>query len=456
MPKVNANRVHQLNSVEYSSGKILYWMSRDQRLFDNWSVLFAAEKAIEYQQQLEIVFCLQPSFAGATLRQYDFMLKGLEELHASAAEKKIPFSILEGEMVSTLTSYIEDQNIGLVVTDFSSLVIGREWRKQLAENIHVPFYEVDTHNVVPVWEASEKQEYAARTIRPKIHKKLDQYLTGFPNSLLDKLSHQPSAVDNKVDISNLQQRLKVDTSVQSVDWIQPGEEAAHQALKDFISDRLPGYDQLRNDPTEEHTSRLSPYLHYGHLAAQRIALEVKKSDASKEDKEAYLEELIVRKELSDNFCYYNQQYQSVTCFPNWALQTLSEHKSDPREHIYTQKEFEAAKTHDQLWNAAQLQLTTTGTMHGYMRMYWAKKILEWTKYPEQAMEIAIYLNDKYQLDGRDPNGYVGIAWSIGGVHDRAWFEREIFGKVRYMSRSGCERKFDVDAYIKTWTQSKDS
>ena len=194
-------------------------------------------------------------------------------------------------------------------------------------------------------------------------------------------------------------------------------------------------------------SNLSPYIHFGHLSAQRVAIEVTKAVAPQEDKSAFLEELIVRRELSDNFCLYNPDYDNVNGFHQWASSTLNNHKDDEREFIYALNEFENALTHDPLWNAAQLEMVKTGKMHGYMRMYWAKKILEWTKSPEQAMEFAIYLNDKYSLDGRDPNGYTGIAWSIGGVHDRAWSERPIFGKIRYMNYNGCKRKFDVNSYI---------
>ena len=207
---------------------------------------------------------------------------------------------------------------------------------------------------------------------------------------------------------------------------------------------------MRNDPTREGQSDLSPYLHFGQIAAQRVALEVEGAPAGTKAKEAFLEELIVRRELSDNFCYYHPQYDSVACFPQWARKTLDEHHDDPREYLYTPAQFEQAQTHDDLWNAAQREMVQTGKMHGYLRMYWAKKILEWTSSPEEALKIAIYLNDRYELDGRDPNGYTGIAWSLGGVHDRAWAERKVFGKIRYMSYKGCKAKFDVAAYFKNF------
>jgi deoxyribodipyrimidine photo-lyase len=214
---------------------------------------------------------------------------------------------------------------------------------------------------------------------------------------------------------------------------------------------------LRNNPTRDAQSNLSPYLHFGQISAQRVALEVLKylslPPFAREGTEggishaAFLEELIIRRELSDNFCFYNRDYDNFEGFPDWAKKTLNKHRKDRRDYIYTVKQFEHAKTHDDLWNAAQMEMAKRGKMHGYMRMYWAKKILEWTESPEKAMEVAIYLNDQYELDGRDPNGYAGIAWSIGGVHDRAWNERPIFGKIRYMSYNGCKAKFDIKQYI---------
>jgi deoxyribodipyrimidine photo-lyase len=242
--------------------------------------------------------------------------------------------------------------------------------------------------------------------------------------------------------------LKINKNVREVDWIKSGESGALKYFKHFLKNKLNKYDALRNDPTKDGQSNLSPFLHFGQISAQRVAIEVEKFPADPESKKSFLEELIVRRELSDNFCYYNKNYDLFDGFHQWAKTTLNEHRRDEREFIYSLRKFEDAKTHDDLWNAAQTEMVKTGKMHGYMRMYWAKKILEWTKSPEDALKISIYLNDKYELDGRDPNGYVGIAWSIGGIHDRAWFERPVYGKVRYMNRNGADKKFAVNSYIK--------
>ena len=240
--------------------------------------------------------------------------------------------------------------------------------------------------------------------------------------------------------------IKADSSP-DLSWIEPGESGASKTLRNFLETKLSRYDTDRNDPNRDGQSNLSPYLHFGQIGASRVALEVMQS---MQDAGAFLEELIVRRELSDNFCYYNQNYDNVQGFPDWARSTLEEHARDRREYLYKLEELERGKTHDDLWNAAQLEMVQRGKMHGYMRMYWAKKILEWTESPAEALRAVIYLNDRYELDGRDPNGYVGAAWSLGGVHDRAWKERAIYGKVRYMSYNGSKRKFDVQAYIDTW------
>ena len=210
---------------------------------------------------------------------------------------------------------------------------------------------------------------------------------------------------------------------------------------------MDNYNNKRNDPSLDGQSGLSPYLHFGQISAQRVALEVQKTTINFHAQEAFLEELIIRRELSDNYCYYNADYDNFNGFPDWAKKTITEHRQDKRDYLYSLEEFENGKTHDKLWNAAQLEMVKTGKMHGFMRMYWVKKILEWSLSPEKSMKTAVYLNDKYELDGCDPNGYAGIAWSIGGMHDRAWGEREIFGKIRYMNYNGCKRKFDIDKYI---------
>lgn len=444
MLTVHPARARTLNQHSYQGGPLVYWMSRDQRVHDNWALALTLERARAQGVPAAVIFSLSPGFLGATLRHYDFMLEGLAQVESELDKLKIPFFLLLGEPDQTLPDFVRTHQVGGVVCDFSPLKRGRTWRAALADSLSIPLVEVDAHNVVPVWTASPKQEVGARTLRPKIQRLLPEFLTEFP-VVVEETTAWPNRVP-PTDWAAVRAQLQVDKSVGPVSWIKPGEAAAHQALTTFIQQKLPHYHQRRNDPTLDGQSELSPYLHFGQLSAQRVALAVEQSDAPAEAKEVYLEELIVRRELSDNFCFYNSNYDSFAGFPTWAQKSLDAHRTDTREFGYTRDELEHAKTHDPLWNAAQLEMTLRGKMHGYLRMYWAKKILEWTESPEQALAWAIYLNDRYQLDGRDPNGYTGVAWSIGGVHDRPWFERPVFGVIRYMNFNGAKRKFDVAAY----------
>ncbi|MBL8014789.1 MAG: deoxyribodipyrimidine photo-lyase [Candidatus Doudnabacteria bacterium] len=445
-----ANRLRKLNNSPRTKGPIIYWMSRDQRVQDNWALIAAQEIAINDNQPLAVIFCLQPSFLGATLRHYDFMLKGLAELENELSKYKIHFELMLGDPQDVIPKYVDNNQASCVVTDFSPLRIGRQWREELAEKLPIPLYEVDAHNIIPCWLASDKQEFAARTFRPKVAKLLEEYLVDFPKL---QTHHLPWGKE-KVGINweKLRADLILDETVHPVSWVVPGEAAAHEVLIDFLEKKLLHYADQRNDPSRDALSNLSPYLHFGQISAQRVALSLRnKRDVNAE---AFLEELIVRRELSDNYCYYNPKYDQVSGFPAWSQRTLAKHKQDKREYTYTLEQFEAGHTHDPAWNAAQLEMVSTGKMHGYMRMYWGKKILEWSDSPEAALQTALYLNDKYELDGRDPNGYVGCAWAIGGVHDRPWPERPIYGTIRYMNAAGLKRKFNLAKYIEAAKSSK--
>lgn len=442
---MDSQRIQVLVQASYTKGPVVYWMSRDQRVRDNWALLYAQELARKQRASLAVVFALSPRFLDATLRQYEFMLQGLEEVERSLSRLDIPFFLLAGSPVDEILSFVRRHRVGAIISDFSPLRIHRSWKKKVAKAVSVPFHGVDTHNIVPCWIASDQREYAAATFRPKITRMLPTFLEEFPRIV--RSQHAWAGEVKKIAWQRVRKSLEVDTTVCPVEWLKSGEEAAAGALESFIEQRLRSYGTERNNPTVNAQSNLSPYLHFGQLSPQRVALEVMKATSLNGARESFIEELIVRRELSDNFCYYSPDYDRVDAFPAWARETLTRHATDRREHLYSRSQFEEAATHDPLWNAAQMEMVHTGKMHGFMRMYWAKKILEWSATPEQALRTAIYLNDKYELDGRDPNGYTGIAWSIGGVHDRAWGERKVFGKVRYMSYDGCKRKFDVNRYI---------
>ncbi len=435
------DRVSNFNELRPTKkGPVAYWMSRDQRSRDNWALLYAQQIALDYKVPLVVFFCLVSEFLGATIRQYRFMLEGLKQVERRLQDKKIPFILLQGNPEVKIPEFVEDYQVSALVTDFDPLRIKKSWKRKLNRKISLPFCEVDAHNIIPCWVASPKQEYGAYTIRSKIKKLLPRFLSEYPRLKTQTAKIKMPANDWKA----IEESLSVDSSVTVVEWIKPGEEEALKMMRHFMSQKLSLYPEDRNDPTKDGVSNLSPYLHFGQVSSQRIALEVKKSTRKGG---AYLEELIIRKELADNYCFYNEHYDTFQGFPDWAKKTLDEHRRVPRPYLYSRKQLEMAETHDDLWNAAQMEMVKRGKMHGYMRMYWAKKILEWTPSPEKAQKIAIDLNDKYELDGRDPNGYTGVAWSIGGVHDRAWPERPVFGKVRFMSYNGCRSKFDVPGYI---------
>ena len=481
--RVDGTRVRVLSDVPSSAGPtspVVYWMSRDQRVSDNWALLHAQDHALHARAPLVVVFSLVSGFLGATERQFGFMLKGLAQLELSLRAHGIPFVLLRGSPSDTVPAFVARHDVGVLVTDYSPLRLGREWREAVAGSVACRVEEVDAHNIVPVWVASDHIEYAARTIRPKINNRLHEYLTEFPPLVSPHpiewsptpavggasedgaASRVKKTKDGLVDWAAVRAAMKLDQSVPEVDWLKTGERAAKVGLAAFLKPaRFKRYAKLRNDPVANATSGLSPWFHFGHLAPQRAAWEVtvgKRERGLDGDAAAgFLEEMIVRRELTDNYCHYNREgYDKLDgLYPqydnnSWAQKSLRLHARDKREYVYTREQFEKAHTHDDLWNAAQSELVTHGRMHGFMRMYWAKKILEWSPSPSEALDTAIWLNDRYQLDGRDPNGYVGCAWAIGGVHDQGWREREVFGKIRFMNYKGCKRKFDVAAYVEKY------
>lgn len=421
---------------------IIYWMSRDQRVDDNFCIIYGIELAQKFNKKFGVLFNVFPSFLDSTIRQYDFMIKGLIEIEKKLEYLGIPFFLLFGDPVINISNFIKDKKVSLLITDFSPLKISREMKRNLNEKIDISFYEIDTHNIIPPWITSEKMEVGAFTIRKKIKKLLFEFLIEPP-----KLNYKKEKISNKNNWDEIYKNLKVDMSVPPSKFFYPGEIEAKKVLNYFIENKLNEYKIFRNDPSLDFQSNLSPYLHFGMISPLRVALEVVKSNKDYENKEEFLEELIVRRELAENFCFYNENYDNHYGIPNWARKTLDEHLKDEREQIYDVSQFEKGETEDPIWNACQKEMIITGKMNGYMRMYWAKKILEWSIDYKEAIKIAIYLNDKYELDGRDPNGYTGILWSIGGLHDRPFPERKIFGKIRYMSKEGLKRKFNIQKYI---------
>lgn len=445
---IQDSRVRHLNVAPERDGDyVFYWMQASQRTRMNHALTYAIRAANDRQLPLLIGFGLTDDYPEANARHYAFMLEGLRDVKASAEKRGIGFVVRKGSPDDVAIGLAD--KAALTVTDRGYLRIQRQWREKVARSIPCALIEVESETVVPVDVASDKEEYAARTIRPKIHRALPDYLKPLTETRIKR--DFDGSVKGDVDLSDVDAALaslSVDRSVARVSTYEGGEVEACRRLRAFIDEKLAGYDADRNDPNLEGVSNMSPYLHFGQVSVLDIALAVKDAagDAGSENVDAYLEELIVRRELSVNFCTHNPDYDRYDCLPDWAQATLDKHRDDKREYFYTRDQLEQAETHDPYWNAAQVEMTDTGKMHNYMRMYWGKKIIEWSETPEEAFETTLYLNNKYELDGRDVNSFTGVAWCFG-KHDRPWQERDIFGTVRYMNANGLKRKFDRDGYV---------
>jgi deoxyribodipyrimidine photo-lyase len=446
---IHHSRVRTLNtaSIAQSGRFVLYWVQQSQRSRFNHALEYAIGQANELRQPLLVCFGLMDDYPEANLRHYAFMLQGLADVSKQLAKRGIKLLVMHGNPSDVALHYAK--HASLVVCDRGYLRHQKRWRDQVADHARCRVAQVESDVVVSVEVASDKAEFAARTIRPKIHKHLSDYLKPLQPRRLQRASLDLDIEGNIAldDTDAVLRKLKLDRSVPVATRFLGGETEAKKRLNRFISERLSTYDESRNEPSATATSFMSPYLHFGQISPLEIALAVKQSSAPTKDKEAYLEELVVRRELAMNFVHYVPKYDSFDAVPAWAQRTLARHGSDPRGTNYSLHQLESAQTQDRWWNAAQREMIQTGFMHNYMRMYWGKKILEWSKSPKQAYETALHLNNKYFLDGRDPVSYANVGW-IFGLHDRPWIERPVFGQVRYMNAAGLERKFDMDAYIK--------
>lgn len=441
---IQEERIRKLNTKPCKTGKyVLYWMQASQRCEYNHALEYSIQVANKLKVPVVVLFGITDRYPEANLRHYYFMLEGLQDTKDGLEKRGI--KLVLRRKPPELAVVESAKNACCVVVDAGHTDIQRKWRKYAEKNIDCSLEEVETNLIVPVAEASDKENFSAGTLRPRINKRLPEYLVEMKHSR--PLQSSLDIKFHNFNIKNIEpalSRLSIDRNVKPVRTFVGGTTEAKRRLKDFIKNKLDHYATLRNDASVDATSNMSPYLHFGQISPLYIALKVLESNSG--GKEAYLEEVIVRRELSYNFVYYNQSYDKFECLPPWAKNTLNFHSRDKREYVYSLNEFEHAKTHDPYWNAAQKEMAITGKMHGYMRMYWGKKILEWSKNPKEGFKIALYLNNKYELDGRDPNGFAGVAWCFG-KHDRAWSERKIFGKVRFMNAAGLKRKFDCERYV---------
>ena len=395
---INPARIFEFNNKPVKNGKIIYLCEREIRAKDNFALQLALQKSKELNLPLKI-------FHPKINYEYNPKQKFIDN-QIIQAEKQFKNIGLDFEVIEkTPAEIIKNLRPALIIFDFNPIL-----KRKYLKNADFKIYEIDGHNIIPARFVSDKQEFSAATMRRKIYYNIYPFLTEFDNLTTEKVE---------------------------ADYI----------LEDFIKNKLLYYAEYKNDISKDVLSGLSKYLNLGFISSQRVALEVIKSEVDDINKEVFLEELIVRKELADNFCLYANSFKDFSGISNWAKMSLENHMYDIRPYIYSIKELEKAKTHDTLWNATQIQLIREGTIHGYLRMYWAKKILEWTPSPKEALKIAIYLNNKYAYDSPSTNGYVGILWAIAGLHDRAFVDYPVTGKIRRMTYDSLKRKYDLGDYL---------
>lgn len=460
MYEFDFNRRMKLKNYKTKNKNVLYFTIRDLRVKDNWAFIYSQMLSHKYNSKTYMCFSVLDNFLNASIRQYSFLKEGLEEIDLTSKKFNVAFHLLFGHPSLTLKKFIEDYQIGYLVIEQFPLNIFRDMISSF-DTLNVNLIQVDAHNIIPVWITSNKQEYNARTIRLKINRLKDTYLTDYPKLKINKI--KPSFRRNDFDklLSYVNMNKDIPQIKNKKDFIG-GYSNGIKILKYFIKEKVRFYSRDKNDANIQGTSRLSAYLHFGMISSQRCVYEIEKYKSNmllfkditsqqqtqfKESCDTYIEEIFVRKELSDNFCYYNNNYTSITTCPEWAQRSLISHLTDTRENIFSLKDLELFRTTDPLWNACQKYMNVFGYLNGYLRMYWAKKILEWSKSPQEAIDKLIYLNDTYFMDGRDPIGYTNILWSIGALHDRAFGERKIYGKIRFMSLNGIKKKFNVELFI---------
>lgn len=454
---IQPTRVQILNDdpIANRSRYVLYWMQASQRTRFNHALEYAIERANQLRQPLLVGFGLTDRYPEANARHYAFMLEGLRDVKKNLASRGIEFVLRRGKPDEVALDLA--RNASMVVCDRGYQRLQKRWRDRVADEAGRQVVQIETDVVVPVEEASDKPEFAARTLRPRIHRIWNQYFVRLAprRVLVDGRKLKFKSDLNISDPIRALGRLRVDRAVGPSARFKGGEEAGAVRLQKFIKHRLDGYADRRNDPADQGTSMLSAYLHFGQIAPLQIALAARKAlGVSARDRESLLEELVVRRELAVNYAHFTPNYDEYDALPAWARKTLAAHLRDKRPALYSRAQLETAQTADRYWNAAQREMTRTGYMHNYMRMYWGKRILEWKRTPREAFNETLYLNNKYFLCGRDPNAFANVGW-IFGLHDRPWGERKIFGMVRCMNAAGLERKFDMEAYVK-WVDSLDA
>ncbi len=439
---IDEDRLTALNDRQPARGAyVLYWMQASVRTRENHALEYAVRTANELAMPLLVGFGLDPQYAEAQPRSLRFAVEGLRDVARALARRDIGFVVRQGKPLDVARRLAADA--AAMIVDRNYLRPPRRWRRQLASSLEIPVIEVESNVVVPVGVASDKREWAARTLRPKLHDHLDRFLTELTTTAID---HRADLGVESLDAGDADGLLDTIGVEAPPGRFAGGESQANAVLTRFLDEGLeqhPGADVAVNGDASSH---LSLYLHFGQISPSTITRRVMASGASPQAIDGFVEQVVVRRELAHNYVWFEPDYDKFSALPDWSRTTLDLHRDDAREALYTKAELEAAATHDRYWNAAMVEMRETGYLHNRMRMYWGKRILEWTNTPEYAFRVALELNNRHFLDGRDPNSYANVAW-VFGLHDQAFAERPVIGKVRPMTPSGLERKIDAPAYV---------
>lgn len=440
---VEEERIKVIKRASPSSAKYgLYWMQASQRAWWNPALEHAICLSNEHRLPLVVLFVIVPHYPEANLRSFHFMLLGIKETSQDLAERGITFVVQVGDPVEKVLALTAEARF--LVLDVGYLRHQRQWREAIAKRAPCPVTQVEGEVVVPTDLLPRKAFASARSFRLAMAPFLTRFLRPLPPVEVKLKMVQPDFPSLSLDDpEGVLRDLPIDRSVPPVSW-PAGTSAARARLKSFLEEEILQYHESRRDPLLDGTSRLSPYLHFGQISPVEVAF--KASSLEGPGPKAFLEELTVRRELAINFVLHSPRYDSFLALPAWARETMEKHAQDPRPSLYSLQELEEGKTEDPLWNAAQKELKNTGWLHNYLRMYWGKQFIRWFSKPKEAWKAALYLNNKYLLDGRDPASFAGVGWCFG-LHDRPFPERPLFGKVRPMTLKAQRAKFDVDGYI---------
>jgi deoxyribodipyrimidine photo-lyase len=439
-------RLAELNGApEVGGNYVLYWMQQSQRAVFNPALEVAIAAANRLGLPVLVCFGLAPDYPEANARHYAFMLEGLAETERALRTRGLGFILRVGRPDNVALGL--GHHAALIVCDRGYLRPQLEWRANLAAKAGRRVLQVEGDAVVPVDMASAKAEIGARTLRPKLMRLRDAMLRPQPRQTPSVAPIEIASDVDLADVPAVLARLRIDRSVAPVAQFRGGYAEAKRRLGDFVAHSLPHYVSARAHPGAAAISTLSPYLHFGQISPIEVALAVQNAKSAGENRAGFLDELIVRRELAMNFVTMTPNYEQYDCLPAWSRRTLAAHRHDRREHLYDLDRLARADTHDPYWNAAMREMLATGFMHNYMRMYWGKKVLEWSASAEEGFANLLRLNNRFFIDGRDANSYSNVAW-VFGLHDRPWPERPVFGNVRAMTAGGLRRKTDIDSYVR--------